>query len=406
MKTQTKSIAKSIACALLGLVVLAGPLASADEVGRAKALAAAIESEGFEISQKDARPGIVKVAGFRGSNVVKVKAQSFATLPNRTSGILGLLKQANAEEPGASRRKVKLTGAEAAYLSFTGKGTTLLFATKTQAATFTWIGDPTRKEFQTLAAKLAGALGGSANGGTKAGLSGRLGGALAGGGGAGGPGATNTDSAPVLAGPGGPGGLTAVGPTAPALSATSTQTSGAGFYVAKDMILTSGFVAPKAKTVRLTDSQNRSFSGEVVGRLNEGGITLTLIRTQRSGTVLPFAKPQSDQAVFAFGSTKESREKTKGKLERSSKGAFVISGAALSADHTGGPLVDAEGRALGLLFTRTTGQTTEACAVPATKIKSWLAKNEVKVDLASPTPGTELYAAKKVQTSVVRVEAR
>lgn len=404
--TVRSKVTKSIVGALLGLLVLAAPMAQADEKARANALASAIESEGFEITQKGVRPGIVKVAGQRGSEVVRVKAQSFTTLPNMTSGIVGLLKQARQENPDATRRKVKLAGAEAAYLSFGGKnrGTTLLFSTKTQAVTFVWIGTPKRQEYQALATKLAGALGGSVGGSAKAGLSGRLGGALSGG--AGGAGNADAEDAPVLSVPGGAAGpaLDSAGPAS--VSTPQTQTSGAGFYVSEDLILTSGFVAPQAKTVRLTDSNQRSFSGEVIGRFNEGGIALTLIKTERAGVALPFAKPQSDQAVFPFSSSDERSGKTKATLERSSEGAFVISGASLGDAHTGGPLVDGEGRVIGLLFTRTTADVAQPCAVPAATIQAWLAKSGLELELENPSPSTELYTAKKVQRSVVRVQAR
>jgi len=408
MKTQITTAA--IAGALLALLLGASPLASADERGRAKALAAAIESEGFEITAERVRPGIVQVAGVRGSDRVKIKAQSFPTLPNRTSGIVGLLKQANAEAPGTSRRKVKLAGAEAAYLSFSSQGPTLLFATKDQAGTFDWLGSPKREEYQRLAAKLASALGGSEGGGAKGGnakggMSSLLKGSLAGGGAS--KGASDGASAPVLSAPGSAGGtLNSAGPAAPGISTPRTQVSGAGFYVAKDLILTSGRVAPGAKQVRLTDSKGRSFSGEVVARVNEGDLSLTLIRAARLGEPLPLAKPLSDQAVFAFSASKERRPKTKGKLERTDKGAFVIGGTVLKASHLGGPLVDGEGRALGLLFTRTTGDERQACAIPASVLEIWLAEAGAKVDLASPSPATDLYASDKVQGSIVRVEAR
>ncbi len=406
MKTQLNALSrttKTIAGVLLALLV-ASPLAAADEQGRSKALAAAMESEGFEITSNQVRPGIVQVAGVRGSHRVKIKAQSFATLPNRTSGIVGLLKQANAAAPNTARRKVKLSGAQAAYLSFSSKGPTLLFATKDQAGTFEWIGNPEREEYQRLAAKLAGALGGSAGGSAK-GMSGLLKNSLSGGGASSASNSAGTD--PVLSAPGSAGRtLNSAGPVAPGISTPKTQVSGAGFYVAKDLILTSGLVAPGAKQVRLTDSEGRSFSGEVVARSKEGDLSLALIRTTRLGEALPLAKPLSDQAVFAFGSSKERRAKTKGKLERTDKGAFVVGETVLGADHLGGPLVDGEGRAVGLLFTRTTGQGSEACAVPAATLKAWLSEAGAKVDLASPSPATQLYTSKRVQSSIVRVEAR
>jgi len=407
MKIKTLSTATTIAGALMALLLVASPLASADEQGRAKALASAMESEGFEITSKRVRPGIVQVAGVRGGNRVKIKAQSFATLPNRTSGIVGLLKQANAEAPNTARRKVKLSGAQAAYLSFSSKGPTLLFATKDQAGTFDWIGNPEREEYQRLAAKLAGALGGSEGGSAKGGMSGLLKNSLASGGASGGGSASNA-AEPVLSAPGGSAGgtLNSAGPVAPGISTPKTQLSGAGFYVAEDLILTSGFVAHNAKQVRLTDSKGQSFSGEVVARNKEGDLSLTLIRTTRRGEPLPLAKPLSDQAVFAFGATLKRGAKTKGKLERTEKGAFVIGETVLQTDHLGGPLVDGEGRVLGLLFIRVKGEQVESCAVPAKALKAWLTENGAKVDLASPSPATELYASKKVQRSVVRVEAR
>jgi S1-C subfamily serine protease len=185
---------------------------------------------------------------------------------------------------------------------------------------------------------------------------------------------------------------------------------GTGFFVKAQLILTNSHVVGLSNKVKI-QMKTGDVQGTVIAR--DKSLDLALVRIKESGPALSFCKGSilRGQTVFAYGygqlgSMNSTLLLTKGLLSAIQDTQLVFD-AKVNPGNSGGPLIDAGGRWLGVVVAKTLATSdvdSFAFAVHGIKVVEWLEKQKVyvtKVDsLASGLSPPEQTAA-----SIVRIEA-
>jgi serine protease Do len=155
---------------------------------------------------------------------------------------------------------------------------------------------------------------------------------------------------------------------------------GSGFFIAPDLVVTNAHVlCPAGETIKVGLSNESSWSGEVVHR--DVGIDLALVRAAGAAvSPLPLGDVGDVAAgdrVMIVGSPVgldfTVQEGSLSSLQRSANGvAYLQLDAKVSPGNSGGPVIDAQGRVVGVVAAKVTGQGVEGIglAIPINYVYS------------------------------------
>jgi len=147
--------------------------------------------------------------------------------------------------------------------------------------------------------------------------------------------------------------------------------SGSGSIISSDgLILTNAHVVEGSQTVRVTLKDGRKLNGQVVSLGKSGCLDLALVKLQASGKfpTIQFAPAKSLQvgeAVFAIGNPLETTFTFTPGIVSNVGGKWILTNAVLNPGNSGGPLLDAQGRLLGVNTAKYQGDGLYLAVAPA-----------------------------------------
>jgi serine protease Do len=184
---------------------------------------------------------------------------------------------------------------------------------------------------------------------------------------------------------------------------------GSGVFVAPDLVLTNAHVlCPAGEAIQVGLSDERTFSGDVARR--DDALDLALVKVAVAGaSVTPL--PLGDVGDVAVGDNVtivgspvgldfSVQEGTLSSLQRSSNGvAYLQLDAKVSPGNSGGPVVDAQGRVVGIVSMKVTGQGVEGIglAIPINYVYG-----PALAYVAPPSPGAA--SSSQFQQMVARAQ--
>lgn len=186
--------------------------------------------------------------------------------------------------------------------------------------------------------------------------------------------------------------------------------SGTGFYVSERLVLTNAHVVGKHEQVVV-----QTATGQVAGRVikKEQKLDLALVQVETPGKALPLCEEsiRSGRSVFAYGYGVLAGENTTLLLTRGTISALrkdrqrIVFDAKVNPGNSGGPLVDADGRWVGVVVAKSAvgnGLDSLSLAVDGADAGRWVEASGKTVVRATGTPKGDV-PPDAMRASVVRI---
>ncbi|MBL4848813.1 MAG: trypsin-like peptidase domain-containing protein [Planctomycetes bacterium] len=187
---------------------------------------------------------------------------------------------------------------------------------------------------------------------------------------------------------------------------------GTGFFVTKRHLLTNGHVVGTAKEVRVETADGVQ-TGKVIAV--SAAEDLALIEVARGGVPLVAAETHNLRMVFAYGYGSLSGQantllSTGGRVAAVAQGmGRVIFSAHVNPGNSGGPLVDAEGRWVGVVVAKSVrtsaAEDSLGIAIHGDRALAWLSAQGIRLRAAAPSISDETPPDAQVRRSVARIVA-
>jgi S1-C subfamily serine protease len=388
LKHVISALAGVVLCLVMGGAALASPEA------RAKKIANAFSDEGFSNPTRlegTSRFLILTAWNEQSQGGVALLIQRFETPKEAHAACVGAMKRGEevrlkGSGKQAKRRRVRLKGAANARLlryaapDGSAKVAVLVFTCGSETIELSVIGQPTPKGLKRLASKIVDTIKtvpgeGASYSGSQAGSK---------------------------------------GGAAASLAPGRVLSTGTGFYVSENEILSNAHVVADTKEVRLVAHDGQRFWGKVAARGTSGtNLDLSLIRVKRRGRPLSLGQPRNLQNVFAYGygalgGSTDALLATEGRISGRHKGTLITT-AHVNPGNSGGPLVDTLGRAVGVVFAKSgaagdQGVDSLGMVIPADIAQSWLRSRGVRLSLDTSQASGSAPDDAKVREAVVRIE--
>lgn len=179
------------------------------------------------------------------------------------------------------------------------------------------------------------------------------------------------------------------------------RSTGSGVAVGPEQILTANHVVEGSTTVRVTDGEGRTMPAEVTAR--DESKDLALLRTEPHGLAPVAVRGEPavvGEEVWAAGAPSGYVQLTGGIVSAvidSTGVPSVQTDAAINHGNSGGPLLDSDGRLVGIVVTKSADQEGVGWATPAQQVQQFL---EAAPGSSAPTTDEEPDGAPLADASV------
>ncbi|MDF1660621.1 MAG: trypsin-like peptidase domain-containing protein [Planctomycetota bacterium] len=186
--------------------------------------------------------------------------------------------------------------------------------------------------------------------------------------------------------------------------------TGTGFYITADTIITNAHVVGTLSTVTVYAGSSK-VDGIVIAK--DKTLDLAIIRVRRRGLPLVYC-PSSIRAgttAFAYGYGRLGRNNSTLLLTRGSVSAVrqadIVFDGKINPGNSGGPLIDADGRWLGVVVAKTRSSSdvdSLGFAIHGRSVVTWLKKNNISVSSTQRLPKGRVPPS-SIRSSIVRIES-